>query len=479
MSLSLKYRPKTLADIVGQPQITDILRAQLTHQHFSQNYLLYGPRGTGKTSTARIIAKLINCTTFTAYGQPDLLNDPLAQLIDEGKTLDVIEIDAASHTGVDNVREEIIEKAPYPPTALKQKVYIIDEVHMLSKGAFNALLKIMEEPPKYLTFILATTELHKVPETIVSRCHVFQYKKIRTVDIVERLQYIAKQEWLNATPEGLHLLAKVAAGWLRDAVKYLEQISLSGSVDENHVMHYLGLASEEQVRTFFELAQQRNIQGLIQYIDTLQDWGTDLLQYIKSLVFFADEHFLEDAETAVRIIQTAEYILAKSKYSPSLSALYKAALFHVFGNSSFSQPIPVTPISTQQQVNNVPEKSTEAPIIIPENTAPVPENSSPVPEDTTPAPMPIVATDHQTLLEQAAAQIKNAMVSSILKQHCHIKSMDDTTVHLIVINESYYNLLLKPETMHMLEDAFSQIVQKPVSVSCRYISKQDFLDSQI
>lgn len=133
MALSLKYRPKTLTDMVGQSHITDILNAQATHQKFSQNYLLYGPRGTGKTSSARIIAKLINCSTFTTDGQPDLVNDPLAQLIDEGKTLDIVEIDAASHTGVDNVREEIIEKAPYPPTSLKQKVYIIDEVHMLSK----------------------------------------------------------------------------------------------------------------------------------------------------------------------------------------------------------------------------------------------------------------------------------------------------------------------------------------------------------
>lgn len=123
----------------------------------------------------------MNCTTFTADGQPDLLNDPAAVLIDENKTLDFVEIDAASHTGVDNIREEIIDKALYPPAHLKKKVYVIDEVHMLSKGAFNALLKIMEEPPSYLIFILATTELHKVPDTIISRCQVFNFKQL-TID---------------------------------------------------------------------------------------------------------------------------------------------------------------------------------------------------------------------------------------------------------------------------------------------------------
>jgi len=139
----------------------------------------------------------MNCTTFTADGQPDLLNDPAARLIDENKTLDFVEIDAASHTGVDNIREEIIDKALYPPAHLKKKVYVIDEVHMLSKGAFNALLKIMEEPPSYLIFILATTELHKVPDTIISRCQVFNFKQLTIDEITGRLQYIASAEHIT------------------------------------------------------------------------------------------------------------------------------------------------------------------------------------------------------------------------------------------------------------------------------------------
>ncbi len=153
----------------------------------------------------------MNCTTFTADGQPDLLNDPAARLIDENKTLDFVEIDAASHTSVDNIREEIIDKALYPPAHLKKKVYVIDEVHMLSKSAFNALLKIMEEPPSYLIFILATTELHKVPDTIISRCQVFNFKQLTIDEITGRLQHIAAAEHITYQEQALRLIAKLSS----------------------------------------------------------------------------------------------------------------------------------------------------------------------------------------------------------------------------------------------------------------------------
>ena len=233
MSLYLKYRPRTFTDLVGQHHITDILLAQAQNEKFSHNYLLYGPRGTGKTSTARLLAKTVNATT------DDLTTDPAAQLIDKGQTLDFVEIDAASHTGVDNIREEIIDKALYPPTHLKKKVYVIDEVHMLSKGAFNALLKIMEEPPSYLLFVLATTEINKVPDTIVSRCQVFNFKRISLDNITKRLIYIAEQEKIEYEPEGLRLLAKLSSGALRDAIKYLEQVSMLGKVTADNVTQFL------------------------------------------------------------------------------------------------------------------------------------------------------------------------------------------------------------------------------------------------
>jgi len=174
-----------------------------------------------------------------ADGSPDLLNDPIAKLIDENKTLDFIEIDAASHTGVDNIREEIIDKALYPPVHLQKKVYVIDEVHMLSKGAFNALLKIMEEPPSYLMFVLATTEMHKVPDTIISRCQVFNFKQLTIDEIAGRLEKITTKEQITADPEALRLIAKLSGGALRDGIKYLEQVSILGDVTEKNVAQFL------------------------------------------------------------------------------------------------------------------------------------------------------------------------------------------------------------------------------------------------
>jgi DNA polymerase-3 subunit gamma/tau len=203
MSLANKYRPKSFQDVIGQSHIIDILQAKIAkHNNNSHNYIFYGPRGTGKTSTARLFAKAINAISIDENGNPSQ-NDPNVTAIDAGTTLDYVEIDAASHTGVDNIREEILAKVPYPPTMLKKKVYVIDEVHMLSTGAFNALLKTIEEPKDYVVFILATTEIHKVPDTIISRCQVFNFKKVPESEMINHLAHIAEQEHIPYEREAL------------------------------------------------------------------------------------------------------------------------------------------------------------------------------------------------------------------------------------------------------------------------------------
>lgn len=209
MALYLTYRPKTFDELVKQDHITNILKPKVLNDDYAHsNFLFYGPRGTGKTSTARIFAKAINCSAPQEGNPCNTCDNCLA--INANKTIDVVEIDAASHTQVDNIREEIIDKAPYPPSHLKKKVYIIDEVHMLSKNAFNALLKIMEEPPSYLVFILATTEIHKIPETIISRCQVFTFKKIPVADLVKHLTFICNQENIGYDPQALISIAKIS-----------------------------------------------------------------------------------------------------------------------------------------------------------------------------------------------------------------------------------------------------------------------------
>lgn len=191
MALYLKYRPQDFNSLVGQEFIKETLKKAVAEDKTVGAYLFTGPRGTGKTSTARIFAKAINCEN-QKDGNPCNSCD-VCKAFAENSLIDIIEIDAASHTGVDNIRE-IIEKAQFIPTRTKYKIYIIDEVHMLSKGAFNALLKILEEPPKHVKFILATTEIHKVPDTILSRCQRYDFRNHTDKDVEERLKYIAKEE---------------------------------------------------------------------------------------------------------------------------------------------------------------------------------------------------------------------------------------------------------------------------------------------
>lgn len=220
-----KYRPQTFASLVGQEAIVQTLTNELRYDSCAQAYLLYGPRGTGKTTTARLLAKAMNCQkrqTGTAEPCDTCVS---CQEITRGRNVDVIEIDAASQTGVDNVRENIIENAQFKPTVSKYKIFIIDEVHMLSTSAFNALLKTLEEPPSHVVFILATTELHKLPATIVSRCQRFIFKRIPHDLMFERLTKICNEENLNAEPEILERIIAKSDGCLRDAESLLGQVA--------------------------------------------------------------------------------------------------------------------------------------------------------------------------------------------------------------------------------------------------------------
>ena len=252
-ALYRKYRPKTFEDVVGQSHITDTLRRQVETGQLSHAYLFTGTRGTGKTTCAKILAKAVNCRT-PIHGDPCNKCDACVGL-DSGAILDVLELDAASNNSVDYVRA-LREEAVYTPGSVKKRVYIIDEVHMLSTAAFNALLKILEEPPEHLMFILATTELHKVPATIKSRCQQFAFKRILPGDIAARLSFVAQQEGIELTGEGANLLSRLADGGLRDALSLLDQCrGDGGAVDEQAIIAALGMAGNlETARILGELA---------------------------------------------------------------------------------------------------------------------------------------------------------------------------------------------------------------------------------
>lgn len=244
-ALYRKYRPQTFDDVVGQMAVTQTLKTQLVSGRLSHAYLFTGSRGTGKTTSAKILAKAVNC--LNPQGGNPCNCCPACRAIDSGSCMDVLEIDAASNNGVDNVRD-LRDEAIYTPSQVKMRVYIIDEVHMLSISAFNALLKIIEEPPEHLLFILATTELHKIPATILSRCQRFSFRRISQEDIAARLQYVAYQENIDLDDSAARVLARLADGGMRDGLSLLDQCAsaTTGELNAERVYACLGIAGIQE-----------------------------------------------------------------------------------------------------------------------------------------------------------------------------------------------------------------------------------------
>ena len=273
-ALYRKWRPKTFSDVVGQEHVTETLQRQVAEGRLSHAYLFTGTRGTGKTTCAKILAKAVNCE-HPENGNP--CNKCSSCLgIESGGFLDVMELDAASNNGVDHVRA-LRDEAIYSPAQVKKRVYIIDEVHMLSIAAFNALLKILEEPPEHLMFILATTELHKVPATILSRCQRCAFRRILPREIVGRLNYIAEQEGIDLRPDGAELLAHIADGALRDALSLLDQCAAAGgTIDSAAVLDALGLAGNLQTAQLMDCVLRRDTKAALLLLHRLYGSGKDV-----------------------------------------------------------------------------------------------------------------------------------------------------------------------------------------------------------
>jgi len=273
-ALYRKWRPKTFSDVIGQAHITETLKRQVAEGRTSHAYLFTGTRGTGKTTCAKILAKAVNCED-PQDGDP-CNRCPSCLGIENGTFLDVLELDAASNNGVDQVRA-LRDEAIYSPANVKKRVYIVDEVHMLSVAAFNALLKILEEPPEHLMFILATTELHKVPATILSRCQRYSFKRILPREVAGRLSYVAQQEGIDLHADGAELLSRLADGALRDGLSLLDQCAAAGGViDATAVLDVLGLAGNLQTAQLMEHILQRDAQAALLLLNRLYDGGKDV-----------------------------------------------------------------------------------------------------------------------------------------------------------------------------------------------------------
>jgi len=367
-TLYRKYRPKNFSEVIGQKHIVKTLSNAIAHDRVGQAYLFTGPRGTGKTSIARILAKTINCEKLS--GAKTCEKCSACQMINEGKALDIIEIDAASYTGVDNIRE-LRETISFPPTSLKYKVYIIDEVHMLSAGAFNALLKTLEEPPAHVLFILATTEIHKVPETIISRCQRFDFVRLPIQNIIEKLSLIAKSEKIEIDQDSLEMIAIAAEGGMRDAESLLSQIIAleDKSITRKEVEEILGTTDRKFAYEMAGLIIANETEKAIEKINSLLVDGYDLQVFNKSLINYLRQLMLLKISPELKSYFTYELtgeqlekMIAQSKKAEMSKIISTINLFlDAQGKiSSFLLPQLPLEIAIIKATGSFPEETTES-----------------------------------------------------------------------------------------------------------------------
>ncbi len=328
------FRPQIFHDVVGQEHITKTLQNALLQNKFSHAYLFSGPRGTGKTSAAKIFAKTVNCEK-APVAEP--CNECAAcKGITNGSISDVIEIDAASNNGVDEIRD-IRDKVKYAPSAVQYKVYIVDEVHMLSIGAFNALLKTLEEPPKHVIFILATTEPHKIPLTIISRCQRFDFRRITAASIVGRMKEIIHNQGINVEDAALDVIARAADGGMRDALSLLDQ-AIAYSDDQvtlDEALLITGSVSQEFIGTIAQAIHQKDVTVALQALDQLMFQGKDPSRFIEDFIFYYRDMLLY--QTAPTLEDVLERVSVDDQFIQLSKEIPSAEIYETIDTLSKSQ----------------------------------------------------------------------------------------------------------------------------------------------
>jgi len=458
-SLANRYRPQTFDEMIGQQHIIWILKAKMQSDSSSlQNYLLCGPRWTWKTTSARILAKAINC--LDPHDGNPCNKCANCELINSWKTTDYVEIDAASNTWVDNVREVIIDQAGYQPISLKKKIYVIDEVHMLSTAAFNALLKTIEEPSGNVCFILATTELQKVPQTIVSRVQVFNFKKIPQDEMVAHLWEICKTEWFEFENEALELIATISEWCVRDAIKYLDQVSVLGKISTENVSQFLWISTDATIKSFFEVVKTNDRNQIFEQIDKLAQW-TDLQQFAKQCIGYIDAHIMDDVDFYLKVSETFSEIMRQVRFYPYPAVLYKIA-FNKFlnGDELMSSWTKVKDLkwNTKDSSAKASEWQTWWEIL---------KNQEKKIEETA------EKKSDWDLWERVISQIQSSTTRQIFKDHMTIDKVSDNEVSLIHDNNMIAKTMLEKEHKE-IETLLEKELGKKVTLNVQWMSKEEY-----
>jgi DNA polymerase-3 subunit gamma/tau len=504
-----KYRPQTFADLVGQEAIAATLINAIKLQKIAPAYLFTGPRGTGKTSSARILAKSLNCLASEVPTDVPCGQCEVCRSVAKGSSLDVIEIDAASNTGVDNIRE-LIERAQFSPVQCRRKVYIIDECHMLSVAAFNSLLKTLEEPPDHVVFVLATTDPQRVLPTIISRCQRFDFRRIPLESMVQHLKKIAENESIEIADDALTLVAQVAQGGLRDAESLLDQLSLiAGQVTVEKVWDLVGAVPERDLITLLQAIAENNAEAVLEQIRNILNRGREPLVLLQNLAsFYRDLLIAKTAPSRHDLVamtlptwqQLCEFskhwessvILAGQKHlresevqlknttqprlwlEVTLLGLLPAALTPppvatypapASFNPPPSNPSPpplnrhIPPIDSP-----LPPSETRTPVASPTPT-PQPVSSPPAPPSPSPSTAPPTPENHDlaNIWQAVLSRLHPPATLALIRQHCRLVDFSGNMARITISSKPL--LKLAQSRIANVEEAFFKCFQQKVKVS--------------
>ena len=501
-ALYRKYRPQIFEDVVGQEHIERTIKNAIAQDKVSHAYLFTGPRGTGKTTTARLLAKALLCEKGPT-AEPDGTCDD-CEMIAAGEHPDVYELDAASRTGVENVREEIIGRVQFAPTRGRYKVYIIDEVHMLSIGAFNALLKTLEEPPAHVVFILATTEAHKIPITITSRCQQYKFKRISIDTIAARLQDLMQREQIPAEDKALRYIAKAADGSMRDALSLLDQciaFNLGETLTYDKALEVLGAVDTEVYSRLFRQMVAGDAVGCVEIVSEILIDGRDLTQFVNEYVWYLrglmmlsasdqgedmldvsterlaqmkEEATLADTETLIRYIRILSNLSGNLRFASQKRVLTEVAMIKLCKPQMDTEQDITT---LKDRIANIEAQLEKGIVAAPQQTQSVPETVQAADEKTasTPKIMPkAIGEDVKAVLGRwrDVSAMCDPVMRNMLDQ-CRPVPDDDRLVLQFTdpLNEEYFTQK-EGDALEQLKRIIGSLIQKEVVILTRTVDAQ-------